>query len=89
MTTKSNKLVILDLDATLISAQSLDKFKSEKKNAKKATKFSRRYTMEDYYEILVVRTWTFFWIFYLKTLRSQCGPLRRSCTRCLSFKILS
>ena len=51
MTTQSNKLVILDLDATLISAQSLDKFKSEKKNAKKATKFSRRYTMEDYYEI--------------------------------------
>ena len=44
-----NKLIVLDLDATLISAQSLEKFQKDKKNKKKAEKFDKQYQMEDYY----------------------------------------
>ena len=51
MTTRSNKLIVLDLDATLISAQSLDKYENNKKNAKKAEKFTKQYRMENYYHV--------------------------------------
>ena len=51
MTTRVNKLIVLDLDATLISAQSLDKYQREKKYKKKADKFSKQYQMEDYYQV--------------------------------------
>jgi TFIIF-interacting CTD phosphatase-like protein len=46
-----NKLIVLDLDATLISAQSLEKFQKDKKNKKKAEKFDKQYQMEDYYHV--------------------------------------
>jgi len=46
-----NKLIVLDLDATLISAQSLEKFERNGKNKKKAEKFDKQYRMEDYYHV--------------------------------------
>jgi hypothetical protein len=46
-----NKLIVLDLDATLISAQSLEKFERDGKNKKKAEKFDKQYRMEDYYHV--------------------------------------
>ena len=47
---KSNKLVVLDLDATLISAQNLERYDREKEFSK-AQKFEDQYTMEGYYHI--------------------------------------
>jgi TFIIF-interacting CTD phosphatase-like protein len=50
--TKSNKLIILDLDATLISAQSLEKFEKDPKNKKKLSKFNKHFRMENYYHVI-------------------------------------
>ncbi|MCH9715811.1 MAG: HAD family hydrolase [Gammaproteobacteria bacterium] len=44
------KLVVLDLDATLISAQSLDKYDKEA-NVKKSSKFEKSYQMDNVYQI--------------------------------------
>ena len=50
MSTHHRKLVVLDLDATLISAQSLDKYDREA-NRKKAAKFEKSYQMDNFYQI--------------------------------------
>lgn len=47
---KSNKLVVLDLDATLISAQNLERYDREKEFSK-AQKFEEQFTMDGYYHI--------------------------------------
>ncbi|MCH9773472.1 MAG: HAD family hydrolase [Cyanobacteria bacterium] len=47
---QKNKLVVLDLDATLISAQSLSSY-DRNENRKKASKFDKKFTMDDYYEV--------------------------------------
>jgi TFIIF-interacting CTD phosphatase-like protein len=50
--TQCNKLIVLDLDATLISAQSLEKFESDPKNKKKLEKFAKHFRMENYYHVV-------------------------------------
>ena len=47
---ESKKLIVLDLDATLISAQSLEKY-DVSKNKRKAVKFNKQFTMDDYYKV--------------------------------------
>lgn len=47
---ESKKLIVLDLDATLISAQSLEKYNASK-NKRKASKFTKQFTMDDYYKV--------------------------------------
>lgn len=47
---ENKKLIILDLDATLISAQSLEKYDASK-NKRKAAKFNKQFTMDDYYKV--------------------------------------
>jgi TFIIF-interacting CTD phosphatase-like protein len=47
---KSNKLIVLDLDATLISAQNLERYDREKEFSK-AQKFEDQFTMDGYYHI--------------------------------------
>jgi hypothetical protein len=62
------KLVVLDLDATLISAQNLDKYD---KNAerKKSSKFEQQYTMDGYYHIIARPNLDIFLDFLFKNFR--------------------
>jgi TFIIF-interacting CTD phosphatase-like protein len=46
--TQKKKLIILDLDATLISAQNIEKFNSLKEK-KKTAKFEKTFEMKDFY----------------------------------------